>query len=220
MAGVDSLITEIENDVQDLCQEVESECKVAYSYVPLKTDEEYVKVLKARHYNEEHGSALIAYNVWRAQYPDVMKDLAHQTWEELGHAKALEDILQKKHKADPWDYVPFAEQTILWNTLQGLNSTIEWLTAHNNYAEACAVYFIRKTAQAKNVRPEVRQLYAKILNDELTYEQKEGVTYLKKYATTREKQEEVWRTMKITRPLMKGLFLGLDRWVFENKFSA
>src|SRR6266571_8469441 len=106
----DSFMRDLKKDLDDYCRGLEKSLKLAYTYIPLKTDEEYSKVLRFRHFNEQRHAEMAAFWVRSTPEDDVKKSLSHQSWEEYEHGIWLE-ALMKKYPIDPWDYVPTPEQT-------------------------------------------------------------------------------------------------------------
>lgn len=212
----DSFIRDLKKDLDDYCRGLEKSLKLAYTYIPLKTDEEYSKVLRFRHFNEQRHAEMAAFWVRSTPEDDVKKSLSHQSWEEYEHGIWLE-ALMKKYGIDPWDYVPTPEQAATWNAIEGLRGTVERITATQLYLEGCARYFLKVTVESNKVRPDILKTYRRIIKEEQSYEAVEGERTLRRYANTPERQAEAWRTVKMLKPLVNGFFAGLDRWVFEGK---
>ncbi len=108
------------------------------------------------------------------------------------------------------------KQAAMWNAIEGLRGTVERITATQLFLEGCARYFLRITVASKTIRPDVLETHKRIIKEEEVYEAVEAERTLSRYATTPGKQAEAWRTVKMIKPLIRGFFVGLDRWVFEN----
>jgi hypothetical protein len=187
----------------------------AYSYVPLTTDEQRLLVLQSRLYNEIRAAEV--YGGWLRTLPEleVKRLAAENAHEEMGHAALLIGQLEA-HGCDPFAYVPPPAQVALFNTLEGLTSTVERLAAFPLAGEVLASYLIRKALDAPSVPEWIKAPYRQIGEEE------EGhgdypVALLRRYATTPEAQALVRRGVAIGIRLRDRYFAELDEMAFEGR---
>ncbi len=187
----------------------------AYSYVPLSTDEQRLLVLQSRLFNEIRAAEV--FGGWLRTTPELevkvlLADAAH---EEFGHAALLIRRLEERGR-DPFDYTPPPAQVVLFNALEGLNTTVERLAAFPFAGEALASYLIRKAIESPSVPDWIKEPYRKIGEEE------EGhgdypLELLSRYATTPEAQALVRRGVAIGLQLRERYFAELDAMVFEGR---
>ncbi|HXG53556.1 MAG TPA: hypothetical protein VNN77_19320 [candidate division Zixibacteria bacterium] len=187
----------------------------AYSYIPLTNDEQRVKVMQSRLFNEIRAGEI--FGGWLKSTPelDVKKTLAEAVHEEYVHATYLEEALRQKG-AVPHEYRPLPAQMAMFNAFEGLTETVERIAAFPMAGEGVADYLIARSLEAASVPSWVTAPYRKIHEDE-----REHGNYpfeiLVKYATTAEKQERAARAVEMSLALRRHYFDNLDRWVYEGR---
>lgn len=204
----------LEKQVAAFCATLDAKLP-AYSYIPLTQDEERIKVMQSRLFNEIRAGEI--FGGWLKSTPelDVKKTLAEAVHEEYVHAGYLEDALRSKG-AVPYEYKPLPAQMAMFNAFEGLTDTVERIAAFPMAGEGVADYLIGKSLNASTVPKWVTEPYQKIHEDE-----EEHGNYpfelLVKYATTAEKQEKAARAVAMSLVLRRQYFDNLDRWVFEDR---
>ncbi len=187
----------------------------AYSYVPLTTDDQRLLVLQSRLYNEIRAAEV--FGGWLRSTPELevkvlLADAAH---EELGHAALLIRRLEERGR-DPFEYTPPPAQVVLFNALEGLDSTVERLAAFPFAGEALASYLIQKALASPAVPDWIKEPYRQIGEEE------EGhgdypLELLSRYATTARTQALVRRGVAIGIALRERYFAELDEMVFQER---
>jgi hypothetical protein len=187
----------------------------AYSYIPLTTDDQRLLVLQSRLYNEVRAAEV--YGGWLRTTPewDVKRLAAHNAVEELGHAQLLLRQLEARG-VEPFAYTPPPAQVALFNTLEGLDSTVERLAAFPLAGEVLASYLIRKALASPAVPEWIKEPYRRIGAEE------EGhgdypLELLARYATTPEAQARVRRGVALGIRLRDQYFRELDEMVFAGR---
>jgi hypothetical protein len=132
--------------VKELVDAVNAFCRTlddrlpAYSYIPLKTDEERVRVMQSRLFNELRAADL--FGTWLRTTPEfeVKSLMAHE----------------------PFDYSPLPAQTAMFNALEGLTDTCQRIAGFSLAGESVATYLIQKSLQASHgsVPQEILKRYA------------------------------------------------------------
>lgn len=204
----------LEAQVAEFCRTLDTKLP-AYSYIPLTQDDERIKVMQSRLFNEIRAGEI--FGGWLKSTPelDVKKTLAEAVHEEYVHAGYLEEALRSKG-AVPYEYKPLPAQVAMFNAFEGLTDTVERIAAFPMAGEGVADYLIGKSLNTATVPKWVTEPYQKIHEDE-----EEHGNYpfeiLVKYATTPEKQEKAARAVAMSLVLRRQYFDNLDRWVFEDK---
>ena len=100
----------------------------AYSYIPLRSDEARIRVMKSRLFNELRAADL--FGVWLKTTPelDVKATMAASAHEEMVHAELLSKRIRDLN-AEPFDYKPLPAQIAMFNAMEGLNETCERIAA-------------------------------------------------------------------------------------------
>ncbi|MDH3445684.1 MAG: hypothetical protein OEN50_17290, partial [Deltaproteobacteria bacterium] len=113
--------------VTEFCRVLDSH-PPAYSYIPLNTDEERIRVMKSRLFNEHRAADL--FGCWLRTTPelDVKAVMAESAHEEMVHAQLLSKRISDLG-AEPLDYRPLPAQTAMFNAMEGLNETCERIAA-------------------------------------------------------------------------------------------
>jgi 1,2-phenylacetyl-CoA epoxidase catalytic subunit len=205
----DDFLNEILVPVHDFCRFLDAN-PPAYCYVPLRTDEERIRVMKSRLFNELRAADL--FGTWLKTTPEleVKATMAESAHEEMVHA----DLLSKRIRdlgADPFDYKPLPAQTAMFNAMEGLNETCERIAALSLAGETVANYLIQMCLKSPDVPEWIKQPYRRITQDE------EGhgsvpQQFLKRYATTEERQDRARRAVTMRMVLFREYLASLDRW--------
>jgi rubrerythrin len=205
----EEFLNEILTPVREFCRLLDAN-PPAYCYVPLHTDEERIRVMKSRLFNELRAADL--FGSWLKTTPelDVKATMAESAHEEMVHA----DLLSKRIRdlgADPFDYKPLPAQTAMFNAMEGLNETCERIAALSVAGETVANYLIQMCLKSPGVPEWIKQPYRRITQDE------EGhgsvpQQFLKQYATTEERQDRVRRAVAMRMVLFREYLASLDRW--------
>src|SRR5207302_11408553 len=119
----EEFLNEILAPVNEFCWSLDSN-PPAYCYVPLRTDEERIRVMKSRLFNELRAADL--FGAWLKTTPelDVKATMAESAHEEMVHAQLLSKRI-RDWGADPFDYKPLPPQVAMFNAMEGLNETCE-----------------------------------------------------------------------------------------------
>lgn len=205
-----------EQFVQGLLEIVHAFCRTldaeppAYSYIPLKSDEERIRVMKSRLFNELRAADLFGH--WLRTTPefDVKAVMAESAHEEMGHAQLLSKRIQELGQ-DPFDYKPLPAQTAMFNAMEGLVDTCERIAGLSLAGETVANYLIQMCLKSPDVPEWIKQPYRRITEDE------EGhgsipQHFLKRYATSPETQDRVRRAVAMRMVLFREYLASLDRW--------
>src|SRR5574341_553656 len=104
-----------EEFVRELLEPINAFCRAlddappAYSYIPLTTDEERIRVMKSRLFNEHRAADL--FGTWLKTTPEleVKATMAESAHEEMVHAQLLSQRIRDL-SADPFDYKPLPAQ--------------------------------------------------------------------------------------------------------------
>ncbi len=104
MTGKD-FVAELLVMVNDFCRTLETQ-PPAYSYIPLTSDEERIRVMKSRLYNEVRAAEL--FGTWLKTTPEleVKAIMAESAHEEMEHAELLSRRITDLG-FEPFDYQPF-----------------------------------------------------------------------------------------------------------------
>jgi 1,2-phenylacetyl-CoA epoxidase catalytic subunit len=209
MMTAKDFVAELLAMVNDFCRTLDAQ-PPAYSYIPLRSDEERVRVMKSRLYNEVRAAEL--FGIWLKTTPEleVKAIMAESAHEEMEHAELL-----SKRIADfgfqPFDYQPLPAQMAMFNAMEGLTDTCQRMAGFSLAGEAVATYLTHKSLQAPTVPDWIKQPYRRITRDE------EGhgsipQEILQRYATTGERQEAARRAVAMRLVLFREYLNSLDRW--------
>jgi 1,2-phenylacetyl-CoA epoxidase catalytic subunit len=195
--------------VNDFCRTLDAQ-PPAYSYIPLSTDEERIRVMKSRLYNEVRAAEL--FGTWLKTTPEleVKAIIAESSHEEMEHAQLLSKRIAN-FGFEPFDYLALPAQTAMFNAIEGLTDTCQRMAGFSLAGEAVATYLTRKSLQASTVPDWIKQPYRKITQDE------EGhgsipQEILQRYATTEVRQERARRAVAMRLVLFREYLNSLDRW--------
>ena len=120
------------------------------------------------------------------------------------------------HLTEPGDLPDFSDPMALFNTLEGLESTVERLAAFPLAGEVLASYLIRKAVEAPNVPEWIREPYRQIGEEE------EGhgdypIELLIQLATTPKAQARLRRGVAMGISLRDHYFRELDEMAFGGR---
>ncbi|MFQ5541639.1 MAG: ferritin-like domain-containing protein [Candidatus Binatia bacterium] len=202
--------------VQELLDSVNAFCRTldaqppAYSYIPLKTDEERVLVMKSRLFNELRAADL--FGTWLRTTPEfeVKALMAKSAGEEMVHAELLANRIRELGH-EPFDYRPLPAQTAMFNALEGLSDTCQRISGFSLAGESVATYLIQKSLQAPSVPEWIKQPYRRITSDEESHGSVPQ-EILGRYATTPERQDSARRAVAMRLVLFGEYLSSLDRW--------
>ena len=205
-----------EEFVQELLEIVSAFCRTlddqppAYSYIPLKSDEERIRVMKSRLFNELRAADL--FGTWLKTTPelDVKATMAESAHEEMTHAQLLTKRIQELGH-DPFDYKPLPAQTAMFNAMEGLLDTCERVAGLSLAGETVANYLIQMCLKSPSVPEWIKQPYRRITEDEAEHGSIPQ-QFLKRYAITPERQDRVRRAVAMRMVLFKEYLASLDRW--------
>ncbi|MEK6600954.1 MAG: ferritin-like domain-containing protein [Candidatus Binatota bacterium] len=205
----EDLVQELLGVVNAFCRTLDAQ-PPAYSYIPLTSDEERIRVMKSRLFNELRAADL--YGTWLKTTPelDVKATMAESAHEEMTHAQLLSKRIQDLGY-DPFDYKPLPAQTAMFNAMEGLLDTCERVAGLSLAGETVAYYLIQMCLKSPSVPDWIKQPYRRITEDEAEHgsiPQK----FLKQYATTPERQDRVRRAVAMRMVLFQEYLASLDRW--------
>jgi 1,2-phenylacetyl-CoA epoxidase catalytic subunit len=202
--------------VAELLRMVDGFCRTldanppAYSYIPLGSDEERIRVMKSRLHNEVRAAEL--FGTWLKTTPEleVKAIMAESAHEEMEHAQLLSKRISDLG-FEPFEYQALPAQTAMFNAIEGLTDTCQRMAGFSLAGEAVATYLTRKCLQAATVPDWIKQPYQRIAQDE------EGhgsipQEILLRYATTEERQEGARRAVAMRLTLFREYLNSLDRW--------
>lgn len=207
--NTEDFLQEILAPVQEFCRELDGR-PPAYSYVPLKTDAERIRVMQSRLHNELRAADL--FGAWLKTTPefDVKAMMAESAHEEMVHAQLLSKRIRDLG-AEPFDYKPLPAQSAMFNALEGLSETCERIAGFSLAGETVANYLIQMCLKSPDVPEWIKQPYRKITADEEGHGSvPQG--FLKRYATTEERQDRVRRAVAMRMVLFREYLASLDRW--------
>jgi hypothetical protein len=205
-----------ENFVRELLEPIHAFCRAldgappAYSYIPLKADAERVRVMQSRLYNELRAADL--FGLWLKTTPefDVKSVMAESAHEEMTHAGLLSQRIRDLG-ADPFDYKPLPAQTAMFNAIEGLSDTCERIAGFSLAGETVANYLIQMCLKSPDVPDWIKEPYRRITEDEEGHGSVPQI-FLKRYATTAERQERARRAVAMRMVLFREYLASLDRW--------
>jgi 1,2-phenylacetyl-CoA epoxidase catalytic subunit len=214
MMTSNDFVAELLAMVNTYCQTLDAQ-PPAYSYIPLGSDEERIRVMKSRLHNEVRAAEL--FGTWLKTTPEleVKATMAESAHQEMEHAQ----LLSKRISGlgfEPFDYQPLPAQTAMFNAIEGLTDTCQRMAGFSLAGEAVATYLTRKCLQSATVPDWIKQPYRKIARDE------EGhgsipQEILQRYATTEERQEAARRAVAMRIILFREYLSSLDRWAMGKE---
>ena len=205
----EDFLKEILTPVHEFCRTLDSQ-PPAYSYIPLRTDAERIRVMQSRLFNELRAADL--FGTWLKTTPelDVKATMAESAHEEMVHAQLLSKRIRDLG-VEPFDYKPLPAQIAMFNAMEGLNDTCERIAGLSLAGETVANYLIQMCLKSPAVPEWIKQPYRRITQDE------EGhgsvpQEFLKRYATGEERQDRVRRAVAMRMVLFREYLASLDRW--------
>lgn len=205
----EAFLQELLAPVREFCRSLDDH-PPAYSYIPLTTDEERIRVMKSRLFNELRAADL--FGTWLKTTPelDVKATLAESAHEEMTHAQLLSKRIRDLG-AEPFDYKPLPAQTAMFNAMEGLITTCERIAGLSLAGETVANYLIQMCLKSPSVPEWIKQPYRKITEDEEGHGSVPQL-FLKRYATTDDIQDRVRRAVAMRMVLFREYLASLDRW--------
>ncbi|MBI2540204.1 MAG: ferritin-like domain-containing protein [Deltaproteobacteria bacterium] len=205
----DEFVRELLGPIQEFCRSLDGQ-PPAYSYIPLRSDEERIRVMQSRLFNELRAADL--YGTWLRTTPelDVKATMAESAHEEMTHAQLLSRRIGELGH-EPFDYKPLPAQIAMFNAMEGLNDTCERVAGLSLAGETVAYYLIQMCLKSPAVPDWIKQPYRRITEDEAEHgsiPQK----FLTQYATTPERQDRVRRAVAMRMVLFREYLASLDRW--------
>jgi len=204
-----AFLQEILVPVREFCRTLDAR-PPAYSYIPLRTDEERIRVMQSRLFNELRAADL--FGTWLRTTPelDVKATMAESAHEEMVHAQLLSKRIRDLG-AEPFDYQPLPAQTAMFNAMEGLNETCERIAALSLAGETVANYLIQMCLKSADVPEWIKQPYRRITEDEEGHGSAPQ-EFLKRYATSDQRQDRVRRAVAMRMVLFREYLASLDRW--------
>ncbi len=199
--------------VQEFCRGYET-CMPAYSYVPLETDQQRIRVMQSRLCNEVRAAEV--FGAWLKTTPEleVKMALGEAIAEEMAHARLLADRIRERD-ADPYAYLPVPGQIAMFNAFEALPVTVERIAAFSLAGEGVAEFMIKQALASPSVPDWIKAPYRAISTDEEDHSHfPEEV--IARYATTVDVQERVRRAVAMSLVLRRQYFADLDDWVFRD----
>lgn len=205
----EEFLNEILTPVHEFCRHLDA-IPPAYCYVPLSTDAERIRVMQSRLFNELRAADL--FGTWLKTTPelDVKATMAESAHEEMVHAQLLSKRIGDLG-AEPFDYKPLPAQIAMFNAMEGLNETCERIAGLSLAGETVANYLIQMCLKSPDVPEWIKQPYRKITEDEEGHGSVPR-EFLKRYATTEERQDKVRRAVAMRMVLFREYLASLDRW--------
>ena len=205
----DAFLQELLVPVQQFCRKLEVE-PPAYSYIPLRTDAERIRVMQSRLFNELRAADLFGTWLRTTAELDVKATMAESAHEEMVHAQLLSKRISDLG-AEPFDYQPLPAQTAMFNAMEGLNDTCERIAALSLAGETVANFLIQLCLKSPDVPEWIKQPYRRITEDEEGHGSAPQA-FLKRYAATDERQDRVRRAVAMRMVLFREYLASLDRW--------
>jgi len=203
-----AFLQEILVPVREFCRTLDAR-PPAYSYIPLRTDEERIRVMQSRLFELR---AADLFGTWLRTTPelDVKATMAESAHEEIVHAQLLSKRIRDLG-AEPFDYQPLPAQTAMFNAMEGLNETCERIAALSLAGETVANYLIQMCLKSADVPEWIKQPYRRITEDEEGHGSAPQ-EFLKRYATSDQHQDRVRRAVAMRMVLFREYLASLDRW--------
>ena len=205
----EDFLKEILTPVHEFCRSLDSN-PPAYSYIPLRSDPERIRVMQSRLFNEMRAADL--FGTWLKTTPelDVKAMMAESAHEEMTHAQLLSKRISDLG-AEPFDYRPLPAQLAMFNAMEGLSDTCERIAGFSLAGETVANYLIRMCLDSPDVPEWIKQPYRRITQDEEGHGSMPQ-QFLERYATSEERQDRVRRAVAMRMVLFREYLANLDRW--------
>lgn len=210
----EAFLNEILAPVHEFCRAMDMR-PPAYSYIPLRSDEERIRVMQSRLFNELRAADL--FGAWLRSTPeiDVKTTMAESAHEEMIHAQLLSKRIRDLG-AEPFEYKPLPAQVAMFNAMEGLNDTCERIAGLSLAGETVANYLIQMCLKSADVPEWIKQPYRRITQDEEGHGSMPQI-FLKRYATTDEIQDRVRRAVAMRMVLFREYLASLDRWAMGRE---
>jgi len=207
--NTEDFLAEVLAPVHEFCRSLDAN-PPAYSYIPLHSNEERIRVMKSRLFNELRAADL--FGTWLKTTPelDVKATMAESAHEEMTHAQLLMQRIRDLG-AEPFDYKALPAQIAMFNAMEGLNDTCERIAGLSLAGETVANYLIQMCLKSPAVPEWIKQPYRRITQDEEGHGSMPQ-EFLKRYATTDERQDRVRRAVAMRMVLFREYLASLDRW--------
>ncbi|MPZ14663.1 MAG: hypothetical protein GEU73_09620 [Chloroflexi bacterium] len=199
--------------VAEFCSSYEARLP-AYSYVPLETDAQRIRVMQSRLFNEVRSAEI--FGAWLKTTPEleVKMALAEAIGEEMTHARLLSERI-KDRGGDPFTYQPVPGQMAMFNAFEGMPTTVERIAAFPLAGEGVAEFMIERALAAPSVPEWIKVPYQAICRDEEEHAHfPEEV--IARYAISADVQERVRRAVAMSLTLRRQYFEDLDAWVLQD----
>src|SRR5262247_3276368 len=209
----EEFVQELLRPIYEFCHTLNAQ-PPAYSYIPLKSDEERIRVMKSRLFNELRAADL--FGTWLKTTPelDVKATMAESAHEEMVHAELLSKRIRDLG-AEPFDYKPLPAQIAMFNAMEGLNDTCERIAGLSLAGETVANYLIQMCLKSSAVPEWIKQPYRRITEDEEGHGSAPK-EFLKRYAITDERQDGARRAVAMRMVLFREYLASLDRWAMRK----
>ena len=204
-----AFVEELLVPVRQFCQTLDGR-PPAYSYVPLTTDEQRIRVMKSRLFNELRAADLFGGWLKSTAEFDVKATMAESAHEEMAHAQLLSQRIRELG-AEPFDYKPLPAQVAMFNAMEGLLDTSERIAGLSLAGETVANYLIQICLKSPAVPEWIKQPYRRITEDEAGHGSVPQL-FLQRYATTPDRQERARRAVAMRMVLFREYLASLDRW--------
>ena len=187
----------------------------AYSYIPLETDAQRLRVMQSRLFNEVRAAEV--FGAWLRTTPEleVKEALAEAAHEELCHARLLAAQIRERG-VEAFDYRPVPGQIALFNAFEVLPTTVERIAAFPLAGEGVAEYMIEHALEAPSVPEWVKAPYRAIASDERDHADFPAQV-IAHYATDAATQDRVRRAVAMSLTLRHQYFADLDNWVLHDR---
>src|SRR4026208_1321162 len=151
----EDFLSEILAPAREFCRTLDAK-PPAYSYIPLRSDEERIRAMQSRLFNEMRGAGLLG--AWLKTTPelDVKATMAESAHEEMVHAQLLSKRIRDLG-AEPFDYRPLPAPIAMFNAKEGLNDTCERVAGLSLAGETVANYLIQLCLKSPDVPEWIKQ---------------------------------------------------------------
>jgi len=209
MEDAEEFLREILAPVHEFCRLLDGN-PPAYSYVPLRTDEQRIRVMQSRLFNELRAADLFGAWLKTTSEFEVKATMAESAHEEMVHAQLLSKRIRDLG-AEPFDYRPLPAQIAMFNAMEGLNDTCERIAGFSLAGETVANHLIQLCLKSPDVPEWIKQPYRKITEDEAGHGSVPQL-FLKRYAVTEALRDRVRRAVAMRMDLFREYLASLDRW--------
>src|SRR5262247_3560395 len=207
--NTEEFLKEILAPVYEFCRFLDAN-PPASCYIPLRTDEQRLRVMTSRLFNELRAAGLFGTWLRTTMELEVKATMAESAHEEMVHAELLSKRIRDLG-AEPFDYKPLPAQIAMFNAMEGLNDTCERIAGFSLAGETVANYLIQMCLKSPAVPEWIKQPYRRITEDEEGHGSVPR-EFLKRYATTEERQDRVRRAVAMRMVLFREYLASLDRW--------